>query len=344
MKKWVLHIIYIVALSFVTSCSTDFVEENALSPSQVNVTFTLALSGQNTGSRATWGEGYNPSEEGDDYDNKIDVNGLQVVMYAAGENNTTNYINKVEQILISHDNANKNIYHFTGSLTIDKAKLKEQIKIMVFANCNTNIESETDLASLEYSYNTNGIPMWGVATYTNLQFLPGKTEDLGTIDMLRAMAKVEVTLGEKLIAENTSLSDVTLDKYNIKGFTLPFGFKTVEITKSLDTENVLNVNSSFTNSSLAFTGNESKISYSIYIPEYKNTGEGFTPAQMKLTLNDKEYTLDFKDYTTGKAFDIIRNHYYQFNIIGVKNGKLDLTIQYQVSDWDDKGNHNIEFN
>jgi hypothetical protein len=351
MKKWLSHIIYIAALAVVTSCSSDLTDESALSE-KVNVTFTLAMNGSSLERSAdeTWGNEYTPSEIGDDKDNLIDVNGLQVLIYSVDGNGQLTYWKKVEQILTTQDPTNKNIYHFTGSLSIVKKQIPQTLRIMVFANCPNEIEG-TELSGLQYQketsidYAAERIPMWGVATYADLKLLPGTSEDLGTIYLLRAMAKVEVTLDEKLINEGKySLDNVMLNKYNKKGFSLPSGYEKVETTSYLNTETVFNLNKSIVNERLAFKEDKNKTSYIIYIPEYDNTSQESTPSQINLTVNNKEYTLEFKNYSgTEQSFDIIRNHYYKFNITSVAPEDIEIKLYYMVDNWQ-TGNIEIGFN
>lgn len=351
MKKWLSHIIYIAALAVVTSCSSDLTGEPALSE-KVNVTFTLAMNGSSPARSVdeTWGDGYTPSEIGDDKDNLIDINGLQVLIYSVDGNGQLTYWKKVEQILTTQDPTNKNIYHFTGSLSIVKKQIPQTLRIMVFANCPNEIEG-TELSGLQYQketsidYAAERIPMWGVATYADLKLLPGTSEDLGTIYLLRAMAKVEVTLDETI--QDYSLENVELNKYNSKGNCLPNGYSEKTETTEFGVETVFNPSSSLVNGALPFSklGNNR---YVVYIPEYNNEGEGNT-ARIEVTLNKKggqpvKLNEPYIYFRNGEDFNIIRNHYYQFNITSVNDNNLELAIQYQVSDWDDKGNHNIIFN
>lgn len=73
----------------------------------------------------------------------------------------------------------------------------------------------------------------------------------------------------------------------------------------------------------------------VYVPEYRNSGEG-TPAVISLRLRDRfgkesDYLLKFVDYDasgapTSQAVDILRNHYYQFQLYKGDNDILHVNL------------------
>lgn len=86
-------------------------------------------------------------------------------------------------------------------------------------------------------------------------------------------------------------------------------------------------------------------SFLIYVPEYDNTNTGNEPSYLSVTLkdaNNKEVTLKspniyFKDYTDGNPeegsdYDLIRNHWYRFDITDVNDSKL--IVQYRALPWE----------
>lgn len=346
MKNCVLHILYIgIATLMLASCTQD---ELLPMPdaNKMQVVFTLALGDSSSRSRATssWeqNEGGTDSTIGNEIDNEIGLNQLQVVLYK----NDGSFLGKVANLQY-YQTEQANVYQFVGNLSINTQQQLD-CKIMVFANLDEyNVISEdTDLAQLSFPYDSRYIPMWGVSSI-NVTVKPGERTTLQEpIYLLRAMAKVEVALDEALINEGKySLDKVALDQYNTRGFSLPRGYETAITTKSLDIEEVFRLNpSNEAKKELLFNANENKTSYSIYIPEYDNTSKGAVPSQMSLIVNGKEYKLDFKDYAAGRPFDIIRNHYYKFNIISVEDGNLTLELKYEVLSWENGGNHGVEFN
>lgn len=194
---------------------------------------------------------------------------------------------------------------------------------------------------------TERIPMWG-ATASYLE--DGTTISL---DLLRAMAKVKVKMAKSL----GNLSAVTLEYANDGGYVTPLltengdesttgnpygvsaitnnsGTKTIEGGKTQrvrttripdDVETISGIteeNENILNFSKVNNTNENKYNeYVIYVPEYKNLNlkDGKKQARMKLAIGDKEYKLEFKDYSADNTgyFDIIRNYYYQYEITSV---------------------------
>lgn len=194
---------------------------------------------------------------------------------------------------------------------------------------------------------TERIPMWGTtAAYLN----DGAQINM---DLLRAMAKVKVKMAKSL----GNLSAVTLEYANDGGYVTPLltkngdesttgnpygvsaitnnsGTKTIEGGKTQrvrttripddDVETILGIteNENILNFSKVNNTNENEYDeYVIYVPEYKNLNlkDGKKQARMKLAIGDKEYELEFKDYSANNTgyFDIIRNYYYQYEITSV---------------------------
>lgn len=194
---------------------------------------------------------------------------------------------------------------------------------------------------------TERIPMWG-ATASYL-----KDGAMISLDLLRAMSKVKVKMPKNLGKE---LSAVTLEYANDGGYVTPlltengnesttgnpYGVsaitnnsetKTIEGGKTQrvrttripdDVKTILGIteNENILNFSKVNNTNENEYDeYVIYVPEYKNLNlkDGKKQARMKLAIGDKEYELEFKDYSANNTgyFDIIRNYYYQYEITSV---------------------------
>ena len=149
------------------------------------------------------------------------------------------------------------------------------------------------------------------------------------------MAKVKV----KMKKGDNTLSAVTLDKANNGGCITPLlnngissngqtervQFTHIPIPQSVgtiegitDEKNIL----SFTKIS---NDTDEYDEFVIFVPEYKNLDVTIiapenalsTAASMKLTIDGKDYKLEFKDYTQENPtgyFDIIRNYYYEFEV------------------------------
>ena len=330
------HIPALLLLLAATLASCVYDNEPALRSDDgrqaVQVTFTLAAGNAAADTRATWGDQYDP-ENGTARESAIAPDDLHVLLYTAEDND---YVARVENLVYFRNDDGTYTYH--GQLTADADDLKPdtEYKIMVFANCNidNNTEDISSITNKTFAQNANYIPLWGVKT-TTLNLTPGTADNLGDIDLLRAMAKVEVTLSDALTGEYT-LSSITLNRYNTTGYCLPAGYATASQTTDLDREDGTAPISFNPNESLAanalFTISTDGNTAVCYLPEYE--AKDANPAVLTITLNGKAYTLDLKDYTTdnGGYYDLVRNHIYRYTITGVNDGTL--TVQYLVLPWE----------
>lgn len=159
------------------------------------------------------------------------------------------------------------------------------------------------------------IPMYGVKT-CSVSLEAGKNCYIGTIYLLRAMAKVEVVCRE---GAGLELASVTLSGYNDKGFCAPYGMEsnTSYVSGPHIPADAVTVN----DATLGFRISENKDRAVIYIPEYRNKGSDVTPCRLSVTFTDNEgmtYPVEFCEYENGKAtdtrFDILRNVCYRFTV------------------------------
>lgn len=295
----------------------------------VQVTFTLAAGNADADTRATWGDVYD-KEGATAWENAIAPDDLQVLLYTTDNDDVA----RVENLVYFRNDDGTYTYH--GQLTADADDLTPgtEYKIMVFANCGINNDTKTNISTLaNTTFTRDGadyIPLWGVKT-TTLDLTPGTADNLGTIDLLRAMAKVEVTLSDALTDKYT-LSSITLNRYNTTGYCLPAGYNAVSETKELERED--DAPASFRPYSSVSTED---LSFQIengtavcYLPEYAKDNANL--AVLTITLNGKAYSLELKDYTTNAYYDLVRNHIYRYTITGVNEGTL--TVQYRVLPWE----------
>lgn len=337
MKHKLLHIIYIGVLSlFAVACSSDDTLIPSATDSEVHVTFTLAMSNPSTSPRAAWNEG--GAEVGNKFDNRIEPNSLQVLICNATTGVPFAKVDKMLYIQTSQ----LNVYTFSGSFKVSGSQLnQDNYKIMVLANCPTvNVQTDfTTFVPFDYSPSAfTAIPMWGVKT-TGLDLIPGRTTDLGTIYVLRAMAKVFITL-DGAMAESYKLQGAEMSNYNAKGNSLPAGYSAASDTEKMDTETCFNANVSSPSTGLKFN-QLGENSFVAYVPDFNNENGTLT---MPVTLTDADgNTLDyltdkvieFKDYNeTGSPFNVIRNHVYHFNITKIPENGSDLELTLNVADWD----------
>lgn len=347
MTKW-LHILFFLcgALLLPGGCIT----EEGGTPADADgaqVSFVLSLTDAGASTRATWEENYT-SEDGNAYENRIDPDDVQVMLF-----NTSGVRVATVEILSYYPlNDGSDDYRFIGSVTAEDGTLTagQSYKLMVFANCGT-FAADSDLGSLSFTYNEANvkaesqlIPMWGVIT-PMLTLEKGKQQDLGTIDLLRAMAKIEIDLADAISGTHT-ITGATLSKYNSQGYCLPKDYAAVENTKELEQETGTNgsneeistfhpLSSASTETlPLVISTDDQKTAW-LYIPEYDNSTDAAT---ISITLSDGSTTttgtLQFKDYTngtaTGDAHDIVRNHIYRYTV-NVETGKL--IVKYRALPW-----------
>ena len=313
--------------------------------STAQVAFTLKLDKAQPATRATTRGNDYDSQAGEGYESRIDQ--LQVVLYSTDDNNTAYPLHNLWQEA-SSTQGGEDTYTFVGSIDTNDADSPQAgtYKIMVFANCTDLTNNETNLGNLAYTYtynNSPAIPMWGVTT-AELTLAPGERQTLDNgIDLLRAVAKVEVKLNDAVAQEGFSLTGVTISKANQQGYCLPLDYDKVETTAALNREEETGITTfhpypnSATTTDLAFT-NDGNNTYTLYLPEYDN---GTNAATLSVTVADEDnqpetYTLEFKHYTngqpTGEAYNIVRNHLYRYTITKIDNGQL--TVQHQVMPWE----------
>lgn len=323
MKTTSLHIAFAALLSLLLLASCSRNDEVAVAEGEegkVYVTLTLSINGEEVGSRATWNLEQDTDEEGVGWENEIDD--LQILIY--DENDT--YVGTVEDLFTSNS-------QYVGTLNGTNWQ-SGTYKFVVLANFTTNNTDLADLASITYNQNAKYIPMWGVLK-SNFTFAAGKRTDIGSIDLLRAMAKVEVNFAESF-PSNYEIGSITINPYNTQGYCLPAGYASVDATGKLDREEIspasFNPLDSPSNMELTFKGENN--SYYIYLPEYDNSTK---PAKIQVTVNGETYELEFKDYENGAPkegtqYDIVRNHIYRYTITGVNDGKL--IIKYKAMPWE----------
>ena len=335
MKNW-LYIIYIGLVGFMaSSCQQSLEEEVQLPPTQskAQVSFTIALDDMDSRSRASWNdnEATSGSVIGTVYENQINLtseDALQVLVYDMDDKLLGEVTDKDVYKISDHT------YKFTGSLEVENLSSETlECRLMVYANSNTGAKT--------FAYNVDYIPMWGVKQ-TTLNLAKGElTRIVEPIYLLRAMAKVEVKL-DASIADYFVLNSVNIDRYNA------MGNETLSDTEDMGSQAVFNPNglSIGTNLELAEVA---KNEFCVYMPEYRNVGEDATPARISATINEKSYIIEFENYVdgmaNGTAYNIVRNHYYQYTITSVNTAEnvILANLSYQVMPWQNIDNGVLNF-
>lgn len=312
----------------------------------VQIGFTLTTG--DVSSRAiTEGE-----EAGTGRENYIDIanNNFRILLFKT--DNT--YLTALKVNRITQTGNDGTTYYVEGEL--DKAYT--DFKLVVLANWGTtyadNWTPETtivDVCEATYSYSSSFnidndlIPMYGVQTYNNVELRANLLTELPTdIDLLRAMAKIEVTCS----AEDITLTGATLHHYNTSGHCAPanvysdtaddWGWSDNDVCNH--TVHIPADVSSADN--LSFTPTDE--GYIVYVPEFGNTGVE-TKSFISVSLehaDGTEVNLDntniyFGEYTDegtlveNTGFDIVRNHYYKYTIANVDDG---IKLQLEVMPWE----------
>lgn len=304
----------------------------------VMVAFRMSYANGNTRAANEGWDDYDPKDDGTAYENAINTEQLQIKV--CDENGTI--IGDVENVIAINNGTDTNPdYSITGTWENAADKLSKAKKIMVFANCGTSIVTPGNIQNLAFarSATTQYIPMWGVTTLTN-ELVVGKSNNLGTIDMLRSLAKVKVRLADGMKARNYSLGAIQLNNYNTSGYTLPLTYNTAASTAAIRFGNSLHANSSWAQS-IAMTGDGDE-SIMLYIPEYDNINAA-TDRKATISLQlmrdgeeEGNYTLHFCNYTpegapdAASTYNIQRNHYYEYTV-----GRTDdqVKIVLNVKKW-----------
>lgn len=321
------------------SCGFDDGYDNeGQNDNAVMVAFRMSYANGNTRAANEGWDDYDPKDDGTAYENAINTEQLQIKV--CDENGTI--IGNVDNVIAINNGTDTNPdYSITGTWENAADKLSKAKKIMVFANCGTSIVTPGNIQNLAFarSATTQYIPMWGVTTLTN-ELVVGKSNNLGTIDMLRSLAKVKVKLADGMKARNYSLGAMQLNNYNTSGYSLPLTYNTAASTAAIRFGNSLHANSSWAQS-ITMTNNADE-SIMLYIPEYDNINAA---ADRKATISlqlmrdgeeEGNYTLHFCNYTpegapdAASTYNIQRNHYYEYTV-----GRTDdqVKIVLNVKKW-----------
>lgn len=304
----------------------------------VRVAFRMSYANGNTRAANEGWDDYDPKDDGTAYENAINTEQLQIKV--CDENGTI--IGDVENVIAINNGTDTNPdYSITGTWENAADKLSKAKKIMVFANCGTSIVTPGNIQNLAFarSATTQYIPMWGVTTLTN-ELVVGKSNNLGTIDLLRSLAKVKVKLADGMKSRKYSLGAMQLNNYNTSGYTLPLTYNTVASTAAIRFGNSLHANSSWAQS-IAMTGDGDE-SIMLYIPEYDNINAA-TDRKATISLQlmrdgeeEGNYTLHFCNYTpegapdAASTYNIQRNHYYEYTV-GLTDDQVKIVLN--VKEW-----------
>ena len=342
-----------------TACSSQGDEPDSPQPSMadnVQVGLRISLGSTDAMTKATPAGDYD-SGTATAYENYIDIagNDYRVLFFDTSNRYLATFV-PTKFVAESSDATTSKTYEVMGKVT---GSMPTSFKVVVLANWSSyptnlvvGVTTIADVCSGEacrYAYApgfvpsaTQHIPMYGVKQCYNVVFRDKLISDLGSIHLLRAMAKVEV----ECHTAGWTLNSVVLNNYNTAGFSAPADvFSEDEYVRNSyesDYNSNLHVPDGSTKAEqIAFT----KVAdgkYVIYVPEYRNVdnaGEVLGDASkisVQFAESENTYLVHFKYYSSapstsaiGRWFDIRRNYDYRF-VINKSNEDVDLDISLDL--------------
>lgn len=333
MKRFFRIFFFLLGVVCFASCSND---EPSSDSGSVRVVFRLYVPATTTGTRADGHE----EEEGENWESSINLDRFHIVLYAK-DGKSIGGLENVKLVPTS----NSNVYDVTGSILVSRLNLvngKFNGKIMVYANIDGVKDAddfiEANVNKLSFTANTgkHDIPMWGVKQL-DVGMDAGNQTSIGSIYLMRAEAKVKVFLRSDMEAYY-ELTNVSLSEANAQGYCLPQYSNVLRINDVQELEHDAYAHFLMNDQKLTNIGMLNK---AIYIPEYENKNNS-KPTVIHLSLRDKrdgktrDFTLPFVQYDdqgapTQEAMDIVRNHYYQFEVY--LNQDDMLSVKLVVRKW-----------
>lgn len=335
MNRFFRIFLFLLGVACFISCSND---ESPSELGSVRVVFRLYVPAATT-TTETRADGHE-EEEGEKWESSINLDQLHIVLYAK-DGKSIGGLESVKLVPTS----NPNVYDVTGSILVNRLNLdngKFNGQIMVYANMDgvkdADDFSETNVNKLSFTANTgkHAIPMWGVKQL-NVGMEAGNQTSIGTINLMRAEAKVKVFLRSDM-ETYYELTNVSLSEANAQGYCLPQYKNVLHINDVQKLEHDAYAHFLMNNQKLT---DIDMLNKAIYIPEYENK-DNSQPTVIHLSLRDKrdgkmrDFTLPFVQYDdngvpTQEAMDIVRNHYYKFEVY--LNQDDMLSVKLVVRKW-----------
>ena len=268
---------------------------------------------------------------------------------------------------------------FRPNMTLAQLQARKP-RLMIVANTpgmvtgyfNDDIGNPTvGIGSLRFSFrgipddNFRAIPMWGASTVDLSGLRNAETLDLGSIDLLRAMAKIEIALSDdpavQHILKNVRLKSLTINGGNSRGFVTPANWNKTANTAGINFENALRAprNSRFDGADTYYADPEGK-SVTVYIPEYdnpdlqvgnapyKNRGEIWLELAFTTLSGEKSgeirfcpYGTDGKPLSGARLWDIVRNHNYRYELTSLDDS--DFKFRVKIEDMKKGGDWYYEY-
>lgn len=310
------------------------------------VTFTISLEGHQT--KASWSDSY---ESGADvqFDSRILPDDIHVLVLSK----SGTCLGTIKDLYFWPSDISHAEYRFTGQMPDafvehfnTSGAADPRYRFMVLANCSGKIDLEQDMTyshtQLDPSDKNASIPMWGVKEVDVTPLLDQENQNIGKISLLRAAARINVTLSDNLKQNGTKLKSATLKYYNKTGYILPAGATGVSDTDKLNQEECINAYRHIAMDIPFYEDKETGVLY-LYVTEYDNIS--FPDERNKISLEfdvageTKKYqdAISFCNYTEGQPqegseYSIVRNHIYEYEILSILGSGIEL--KYTVADWE----------
>lgn len=233
----------------------------------------------------------------------------------------------------------------SGSIApvIDIDRLKsESVKLMVTANSDFDFDSPESMTFSKGGAfsDFDAIPMWGAKDISLGSLAPGNAFDAGTVDMLRAMAAIEVLWPEDM--RGSRLVSVRVDNAAESGCVAPSGWNTHLNTSAINNADPFRHKADTGLSTLYTEAADGKAR--IYLPESLNVAE--TPVAVNVNYVTAEgepmsgriliarYIDGKPDMTT--LWNVRRNRIYRFNIVGIPSPDIpgaEFEWEFRINDW-----------
>lgn len=329
------------AISFLSGCSNDadpFSEQRPDNALTYQTAFRLTVS-DTAGGECTKATPDGDYDRGAGYENYINIENQDFCFLFFNADNKYLESMKVTSVLPVEQTATSKTYEVLG--TVEPTIKDQPVKIVALANwehqyptrgqLQKGVTTIDDLCDKTFDFSnaplsaTNTIPLYGVKYFTDpLTWDSNNFSYLGTIHMLRAMAKIEVRP-----ADGTDITEATMTRVNDKGLTAPRGIYSqddyVKGNYKDDYLNGVHLPENLTVKENVPMQKQPDGSYIIYVPEYDNTSPSAVKSKIHLEFSSGYGAdLEFKFYdneaataagkTLNDPFDIARNNWYLYTV------------------------------
>lgn len=333
-------------------CSTEGTEPEVPKPegvAEMTVRLEVAsISGEAMENGTRSGE-YEPGNAAEDF---IDIGGnnIRVMFFDSTDRFITEYT--YEQYLLLQLGG-RNVYHLTGRVP-EEIKGMSIFRLMIAANWPAYpqlVKGETTLSQLcadaAAAFTSTGtlslsdknlVPLYGIAECSGVNFIPGERTVLPSVNLIRALAKIEILVDTEPGGDYCSHRMVSglMKGFNLRGLPAPKnGHYTTDLPGGYVTALNL-VGDANEPTAMSNTRTMTEVSepgarvqrFITYVPEFANTISPSVYSSIDLRFDyqspaDTPFTLYFANYDSeGKVdntnmsnrYDILRNNLYRFNV------------------------------